>query len=360
MGGRACLHIQVTMSSHPSGPVSVNLSSAFSAIVILVWVMTGTTWFVHQKLDRYMDKEPQLLVNPSFSQGSVGWSMSTLAEVTDEGVLVLDNPLPGSSRYAWQMLKAPSSGYLRICAEADIRNVQRGPEVWHKARVDVLGREPGGDWKWDFPNTLFSVTGTVQFVDYCKVIPVPESYPELRVEAELTGGTGVFRLNGISAREARPRDAVVHLSRGLLAGWILLGAAGLFMLLRKGMVFSTGVALFALGLLVWLPESVKHSLLDGTGLGTATLGGLPLDHLLLVFPASWMVLYESRWRGMPFLPVLILLVTFAVSTECIQYYSNHRNPQLLDAVANLVAIGFSVFLFRAVPAGTRWITRKPG
>jgi hypothetical protein len=187
----------------------ISLTIRLLLINVMVILLSLVTILLFEWVEHYLPNGEQLLANPTFEEGLAGWRSSK--GVTDgrtlqtPGQLVLINESSDQSKVLSQTLPRPGR-YLKLQASVDISGVRQGPEVWHKARIDLLGRDPTGQWRWDFDNTLVAELGTQVFPDISKVVDIPVDLDPVRVEIELTGATGTMRVLDIRAWpvEVRP------------------------------------------------------------------------------------------------------------------------------------------------------------
>jgi uncharacterized membrane protein required for colicin V production len=299
-------------------------------------------------VDHYRDVSGELLENHSFEAGLSGWHSSQNLDMSQSGTVNLSNWKPSEGHFIHQTLSKPASGIVRISADAQIGNVKIGPEVWHSARIDVLGREAEGDWRWDFANTLFQETGTLAMRDISKIIHIPVEFSEIRVESELTGGTGTYLVGRISLTEVESRFSVRLLTYLLLACWLLLGVAIIVALVRLQMWLEGLILSLASILLLLISETFKQEILGRLEVWIPGINNFAVDHLLLFFAATIIICYNINYKQISDIRnVVFSLVTFSLATEALQYYTSHREPRLLDSLTNIAGISLAALIFLA-------------
>jgi hypothetical protein len=297
-------------------------------------------------VDHYSDVGTELLENHSFEAGLSGWRSSRGLEKDHLGRVDLSNWKTSAGKYIHQTLSKPASGIVRISADAQISNVTLGPAVWQSARIDVLGREAEGEWRWDFDNTLFQKTGTHVLRNTSKIIHIPDEYSEIRVEAELDGGTGSYIVERISLSEVESKYPVRFLAYLLLACWLILGIGIIAALARLQMWVTVFALCLTSTLLLLISESLKLEITVRLEYLVPGVNDLAFDHLLLFFLLTTILCYNvSITQISDIWPLLISLVIFSLATEALQYYTSHREPRLLDTFANIAGISSAALIF---------------
>ncbi len=322
---------------------------------MLGWCLILLTIALFEKVEPYVDISAELLMNPSFQKGPAHWQISNTLNAWHSGAIRLMNQDRNSGVSLRQIVKKPTSGYVRLAADARLEGVVPGPEAWQKARIGLLGRESGGEWRWDFKGTLFSVDGDQLLRDCSTVIKIPDKYVEIRVEIELTGATGIFIVERVSLKEVEPRLIFNILAAVLLISWSGLLITLLLFLLRTPNRLSIVVALLIIFVLLLIPEGAKQSIQSALAIGDSNF---PMDHLLLFSLSTLLVLFETEKHHIPVIQVIGGLVTFSVSTEVLQYFSSHRSPAVLDELTNLLGISVAMAIFR-LPGFVRLSRNSP-
>lgn len=315
----------------------------FNSVALLLSLLT---WLLYEKVDHFTDVGDELLQNHSFESGLAGWHSSRNVDKDQVHTVNLSNWKSTEGHYIHQSLVNPASSIVRISADIEIVNVKIGPEGWQSARIDVFGRETGGKWRWDFPNTLFQETGTLKLRNISKVIHIPDEYSEIRVESELTGGTGTFLIERISLTEVESLLSVKLLTYLLLACWLALGLGSTIGLISLKMWLPSTTMAFIGVLLLLIQESFKLEILQRLEEWIPVINNFPFDHLFLFFMATLIICFSTSGKQNAALwQVVFSLVTFSLATEVLQYFTTHREPRLLDSIMNLVGILSATLLF---------------
>ena len=131
----------------------------------------------------------------------------------------------------------------------------------------------------------------------------------------------------------------------LMGGWILLGLYAVFALIRRGMALTVIVMLAVCLLLLLIPEAVKQRILNTMEIPDS---GISLDHILLFFFSTILILRGFLTAGIPLLQVVVSLLIFSLATEMLQYFTSHRDPLITDGVTNIVGILIGVIAFRLI------------
>lgn len=325
----------------------------FNGVAMLLCL---STFVLFEKVEHHTDIGGELLQNPTFENGLAGWHFSGNVDKNQQQVINLSNWKPDEGHYISQTLAKPASSMVRISADIELIDVIIGEEDWQSARIDILGREKGGEWRWDFRNTLCKETGTSRLRNISEVIVIPAAYSEIRVESELSGGTGTFLVDRISLNEVEPRSSIKFLTHLLLVCWIAVGIAVIGALLQSKM-WLPAVLMSMVGILLLLiSEGFKLEILDRLENWIPGSGNLPFDHFFLYLTASLIMCFSvDRLQKKGLWLVVLSLTTFSLSTEMLQYYTSHRDPRLLDGITNVIGIltGAMVLLIFRLSMATR-------
>ena len=318
-------------------------------VLVTSIVMSIGTLLLFERVDAFRAVGGELLSNPDFDQGMAGWEGINIGEVR-AGAVVLASTGGDESHILRQVVRTPPGGLIRVTADARLVAVIQGPLDWHNARVGVLGLDTGGQVFWDFSGNLFAKVGTHRLEGISRVIKVPSRYRSIRIEAELTGGSGALVLERLSLAEVEPRPLVEMLRSCVLAVWFALLPLSVVVMWRflggyEAVLLATGA-----GLLLFLPTPLRQGLQEAI---SPEHWPVSVDHLLLFVVLGMVILRRSgaNLRASTFYRILALLV-MAVSLEVVQYYAPGRTPDLRDLWSNLAGIGFSVIFWQV------WWSRK--
>ena len=317
------------------------------------------TFVLFEKIDHYLVISDELLKNHSFDEGLTDWSTSWNVDRDQNQVIDLSNWSPAEGHFIHQSLHTPASGFVRLSADIQIINVKAGPAQWQTARVDILGLGADKKWHWEFPNTLIKGSGTQKFINVTRDISIPKDFSEIRIESGLTGGTGVFLIERLSLVEIEPKSIVKLMTYAVLSCWLTLGLVVLFSLVRRKMWLPCLVTIVATLLLLVIPESLKLTLLDVLKYWVPHSKGIPVEHLILFFPAALLLCFISKYTpAMRLAPTMLSLVTFSIASEVLQYYTAHRNPTLIDGITNVTSISLALMFFLTFQKATDcWTSR---
>lgn len=179
-----------------------------------------------------------------------------------------------------------------------------------------------------------------------KIIHIPDEFSEIRVESELTGGTGTFLVERISLKEVESRFPVKLLTYLLLACWLIVGV-GVIVALTRLRMWLTGFILSLVGILLLLiSETFKLEILGRLEVWILGINNFAVDHLLLFFTATLIICYNTNHKQITGIRQLLFsLVSFSLATEAMQYYTSHRDPRLLDSLINIAGISLAALIF---------------
>ncbi|MBV1878300.1 MAG: hypothetical protein KUG79_11710 [Pseudomonadales bacterium] len=290
-------------------------------------------------VDHYRPIGRELLQNASFDAGLSGWSASANVSRNQLQRIDLSNGHVADGHSIFQVVPRPASGLVRLTATARTSDVAVGPKVWQVARIQVLGRVDGGPWEWDFDGALLKAVGTMIMQDESMIITIPEKYDALRIECGLIGGTGTFVVEQVSLLAVEKRQGVVYIGMVLICLWVLFGFVCLYACLERKM-YSLLLILFNVAvLLLLIPEVQKRELLQYLACQLPVMSVFPIDHVVLFFIVTLVIQWLYLKPGsQSFLTSIITLLVFSLVSECLQYYTSHREPSGLDASANIFAI----------------------
>ena len=322
-------------------------------------VLCVLTYALFEHVPHYTDTSGELMVNPGFNEGLSGWRSSKAVYRDQVGTIDLTNSNPEELKSIYQIIPTPKSRALRVSSVYSTRNVTQGAKNWHNARLGVAGKDESGEWRWDFRGTVFAQTGTVNLKRASKVVVVPEGVDELKVEFELGGATGEFRIHQIEAIAVERIPLVSALTSTIRGAWVILGALiGLiFAYNRLWLPLFTGIA--ASFLLIFIPKSQKDELLSWSSNWLPSLGAIDIDHLLLfLLLTTTLLLYAAIGRAKCSRHWLFVSLVFAaISLEIVQYFTLYRTVNLKDALVNVTGVCLP-FLLLYLSSRSSW--RKGG
>jgi hypothetical protein len=284
-----------------------------------------------------------LLINGDFLAITEGWHFSKDLRTTPgylaDGLLELRNDSPGRDLLARQNFSIPDSRQIILTGYGiELAGTEQGENPKEVPTIAVVGRSTKGNMIGGSDYILFRESGTRSFDELAKVITIPIHFLEARIEAEFVGGTGLFRVDRLSAFEAKKIKLHDYGRYGLLLAWSILWLITGMTLLKLSLTAALGFVTL-LGLLIFLPESLKVEILA------------PADALLKIGSFDHLALFILGTIGVRLLfpianPGLLLfsIITFATASETLQYFTSHREPLVLDWVFNQIGIliGFSL------------------
>ena len=313
------------------------------------------TYLLFEHAIHYENVSGELLVNPAFNDGLVGWRSSRFVDREQVGTIDLSNRHPSEIQSIWQVIPVPHTRAIRLTAVYSLKGVAQGVKTWHNARLSVGGRRHEERWRWNFRGTVFGGSGTVNLGQSTAIVQIPEDLDELRIEFALGGGTGEFRVHKIETAMVRPINHIEMLIDILKLCWAVLGVIVMFFMISRGlwMIFpAVGLLMF---LLVFIPKSMKEHLLFWSREFWATFSPstwqIDFDHLVLFMLLSIFVESYLRLSKIPIsgFRLLISLLTVAISLEILQYYIQYRRVNFGDAIVNMIGVviplGLSQLLF---------------
>jgi hypothetical protein len=304
----------------------------------LALILCALTYVLFEHIPHYAEIPGELMTNPSFDEGLLGWQSSKYVSRDQVGTIDLSNSIPTEVQSVWQVIPVPESRALKVSAFYSTRNVKQGIESWHNARLGLGGRVREGAWQWDFKGTVFARTGTTSLGQATGIVLIPDDIEELRVEFELGGGTGEFRVHEIETAMVTLLPYIPKLMIVLQLGWGLLALVVLWTVIRAGfwlLVPGAGLMIF---LLLIIPRSQKELLLHWSHGLWPTIWEFDYDHLLLFLFFSALVAICLRISHVVIsrFQILVCLVMTAISLEVLQYFTQFRSANLNDTVSNIL------------------------
>jgi hypothetical protein len=149
-----------------------------------------------------------LLINEDFLSSTEGWHFSRDLRTTPgylaDGFLELRNDLPGRDLLARQTIAIPDSRQIILTGYGiELTDTEQGENPKQVPTIAVIGRDAEGNFIGGSNYLLLRESGTRSIDELARTITLPAHFLEARIEAEFVGGTGLFRIDRISAFEAR-------------------------------------------------------------------------------------------------------------------------------------------------------------
>ena len=315
---------------------------AFRFCIGLALVLCLLTYVLFEHVQHYESVSGELLVNPTFEQGLLGWRSSKLVDRDQLDTIDLSNWHPAEMQSIWQVIPVPETRAMKLTAIYSLKDVTQGLERWHNARLSVGGRRQQEKWRWDFRGTVFEGTGTLTQGLSTAIVLIPKGVNELRVEFGLGGGTGEFRVDEIQTAMVKPKYHIVMLIEVLKFCWVALAVMVVIAMISRGLWMTVPVVSLIMFLLLFIPKSQKEHLLEWSdALWSSFLPAswqIDFDHLVLfillsTFVDIYLKLLKTSIAGYR---VLLSLVTIAISLEVLQYFADFRRVNLGDAAVNII------------------------
>ena len=305
-------------------------------------VLCLLTYVLFEHVQYYESVSGELLVNPTFEQGLLGWRSSKFVNRDQLDTIDLSNWHPAEMQSIWQVIPVPETRAIKLTATYSLKDVTQGLERWHNARLSVGGRRQQEKWRWDFRGTVFEGTGTLNQGQSTAIVLIPKGVDELRVEFGLGGGTGEFRVDEIQTAMVKPKYHIVILIEALKFFWVALAVMFVITMISRGLWMTVPVVSLIMFLLLFIPKSQKEHLLEWSDtLWSAFFPPswqIDFDHLVLfvlcsAFVEIYLRLLKTSIAGYR---VVLSLVTVAISLEVLQYFTDFRRVNLGDAAVNII------------------------
>ena len=305
-------------------------------------VLCLLTYVLFEHVQYYESVSGELLVNPTFEQGLLGWRSSKFVNRDQLDTIDLSNWHPAEMQSIWQVIPVPETRAIKLTAIYSLKDVTQGLERWHNARLSVGGRRQQEKWRWDFRGTVFEGIGTLSQGRSTAIVLIPKSVNELRVEFSLGGGTGEFRVDEIQTAMVKPKYHIVILIEALKFFWVALEVMVVITMISRGLWMTVPVVSLIMFLLLFIPKSQKEHLLEWSDtLWSAFFPPswqIDFDHLVLfvllsAFVEIYLRLLKTSIAGYR---VVLSLVTVAISLEVLQYFTDFRRVNLGDAAVNII------------------------
>ena len=302
------------------------------------------TYVLFEHAQHYESVSGELLVNPTFEDGLLGWRSTKFVNRDQLDTIDLSNWHPAEMQSIWQVIPVPETRAMKLTAIYSFKDVTQGIERWHNARLSVGGRQQKEKWRWDFRGTVFEGTGTLNQGRSTAIVLIPNDTNELRIEFGLGGGIGEFRVEEIQTAMVKPRLHIVILTEVLKFCWIALAVIVVIAMISRGLWMILPVVSSIIFLLLFIPRAQKELLLEWSDtLWSAFFPPswqIDFDHLVLFMLFSTFVDIYLRFLKISIAgyQVLLSLLTVAISLEVLQYYSDFRRVSLEDAAVNMIGV----------------------
>jgi len=310
-------------------------------------ILAGLTILLFEYFPGHEKTGEPLLINGDFQSSTEGWHFSKDLRTTPgylaDGFLELRNDLPGRDLLAKQTIAIPESRQIILTGYGiELTDTEQGENPKQVPTIAVVGRDAEGHFMGGSNHLLLRESGTRSIEELSRVITLPAHFLEARIEAEFVGGTGLFRIDRISAFEAKDIRLHNYARYILFIVWFTLILITTITLLKLSLTATLGF-ITALGLLVLLPETLKVQILA------------PADALLKMGSFDHLALFMLGTIGVRLLfpvakPGLLVcsFITFATASETLQYFTSHREPLVLDWAFDLVGILAGLSLIEAI------------
>jgi len=345
--------------------------------------------------DPYLAVGPELLDNPTFSEGLAGWNFhGPDGSVTPgaDGTVRLESGDPSQNVVIYQKIAEPQRfTLLRLAGFLRTVEVVAGSKGWHQARLVLASYDRDGKWLAG-PHHVVSLASTHNWKRYAEVFRILPGARELRVMAQLPYATGTMQVGHLSLRPVEAKSSAPFLRILFLAAWGGLILWVFLPLLRAGRTACRRVAL-AMALLAvligtltpgdlrkqWQDDSVATLESIGRQIATATPDEAvtaaveakrgrhnsrhKLDrHLLAILKAAHFLLFGTlacclalALPGLPLSGLLGPLGMLATATEFMQFFIRGRTALygdwLIDLVGALVGLGLYRLIMKRLSAG---------
>lgn len=278
------------------------------------------------------------------------WRLSKALKTRDglvqDGVLKLQPTFAGEDLLVRQLIDIPASRQVLIIARGVEITLPDSPSTDQKAAqalptIALVGRSSSGRLVGGFDNILVRSDTDIIIRESQKFVRIPADHVELWFEVEFNGGVGTLLVDQVQAFEAQA-ISWAHWARQLLGlGWIALASLVLISFWRLSKV-GLGLYIALMSLLIILPAPWGLMMMD-----ESEWLALGLDHVGLFFVFALMS-YFLFGKDDP-RSLIVPWFAAATSTECLQFYSNYREPLLSDWYSNLVGLtlaGLIILLIR--------------
>jgi len=322
-------------------------------------VLCLLTYVLFEHVQYYESVSGELLVNPTFEQGLLGWRSSKFVNRDQLDTIDLSNWHPAEMQSIWQVIPVPETRAIKLTAIYSFKDVTQGFQRWHNARLSVGSRRQKEKWRWDFRGTVFAGTGTLNQGQSTAIVLIPKGANELRVEFGLGGGTGEFRVDEIQTAMVEPRHHIVVLIEVLKFCWVALAVIVLIAMISRGLWMTVPVASLIMFLLLFIPKSQKEYLLDWSDAFWSSFlppsWQIDFDHLVVFILLSTFVDFYLRFSNTSIAGyrVLLSLVMAAISLEVLQYFTDFRRANLGDAAVNIIGAVIPFGIWRVLVVVTR-------
>lgn len=333
----------------------------FIAVAMLI---VGTVVFFNL-YDRYELKGPELLSDPSFTEGFEKWKVSGrgVAQLTDDGTVILQAAAPDKGVAVRQYLPDPTRHRLvRLKGELRTKNIQAGEQPWHSGRL-VLVSFDANQRMMSVPHVVVNLEGTQEWRTYQAVFHIPKNAVEVRVSLQIIGATGELAARNLSVHAVQQHNHYnVYRGIGLVLWVLVLGWLSVTLLsqLRLDVPHVVlGFALLSIVVGVLMPSALKLEMEGKVSTIFASFDWLnpninrimendpteisDLAHfllfMLLAMATTWAYPTQNRFY------LLSNLMCLAAISEVLQFFVEGRLPLIKDLIIDIAGVLIGIGLF---------------
>lgn len=337
----------------------------FIAVAVLI---VGTIAFFNL-YDRYEPYGPELLSDPSFTEGFEKWTISGRgdAQLLEDGTVILQAAAPNKGVAVRQYLADPTRHRLvRLKGELRSKNIQMGKQNWHSGRL-VLASFDENQRMMSVPHVVVNLLGTQDWKTYQAVFQIPQNAIEVSVSLQIIGTTGELGARNLSLYEVQLHSHYnIYRSIGL-ALWIFMLAwlsLTLSSQLRLDLPhFALAFIFFSIVIGVLMPSALKSNIegevstffayfsnwlnpntshfMENDPIKVSDLGHFLLFTLLAIV-TSWAYPTQNRFH------LLSSLICLAAVTEVLQFFVKGRLPLMTDLIIDVAGLLIGISLFSSL------------
>lgn len=347
---------------------SKNPLLSLRALLILMALLTGLTWWVGTQVNRYI---VQASISLSDFPGDISqwkfrdnWKSVEVLEgfsMLPEGIMITRTSKEGMSA-AEQRLPLPENRPpdARIFASSELhtRAIPDGEKSWHGMLYGVWFYDATGERIEKSGRTVQALRGDTVPQQYSREIPLPANAVEVGISLRLYQNSGTAIMRSPEIQVVSPWAGYNKVILGALLVWTVYGLAVLMVLASHGrlvyallpiamvMIIATGVSLPSGELsriTIPLERLVSGAIPDLHKMGLYSFN--KIGHAITFALLTFFACMTRKHLGATWLGLACFLVLLAVLSEGMQLFFGSRSTRLIDMTIDLGGAGVGAALF---------------
>jgi len=364
----------------------------YKLTLTVVLLLITLTIALFNYVDRYDSIGSELIVNSNFSDSLEGWvkhdNKYAMINASEPGLLSLAQTNSGSSVYVKQDIKSVQD-YSSIAVKCDVKieNIIRGKLSWEEPRVLLVSKNDSGKKIWNYPHEVFGDERSNGWSAYEKVFEVNEGINEMELIIGLFRSSGSMYIKNLSVHSVVEKYHFTTMKYFLAMLWALSFTFIFYLLFWTPQNRYLTVLLIVAGIISIVAILIPHSAMrkfqeskealsvykavkvfanniisknpalnlypKGEVYGSDWVKTHKMAHLSIFFILG--LLTFITFRDYDFRILTIALITFAASTETLQYFSIDRAVKVGDFLLNVAGVTAAILISIAAKSAYRSI-----